>query len=211
MTVEQAPVLSEAGALAGVPASSVDTSGLRHGVLSPVETLAQSISTIAPTASPTLTVPLVFALAGNGTWLAYVIATLCILLIALCVGYYARISASCGSLYGFALSAKRPAVSATVGLAMVLAYAATGASVVGGFINYANVLVDAAGLPHLSAMLLAAARGSAQRCWWPTAMSRSRRSSCCGSRRSRSPRSALCSWSCCGVRAWATMRGICRR
>ena len=41
-----------------------------------METLAQSVSTIAPTSTPAATIPLVCALAGNGTWLAYVLATM---------------------------------------------------------------------------------------------------------------------------------------
>jgi amino acid transporter len=76
--------------------------GLRQGVLSPMETLAQSVSTIAPTATPVATIPLVCALAGNGTWLAYVLATSAILLVALCVSKFARYSASPGSLYSYA-------------------------------------------------------------------------------------------------------------
>ena len=43
--------------------------GLRHEILSPMETLAQSVSTMAPTTTPAATIPLVCALAGNGTWL----------------------------------------------------------------------------------------------------------------------------------------------
>jgi hypothetical protein len=39
--------------------------GLRREALSPVETLAQSVSTISPTAAPVATIPLVCALAGN--------------------------------------------------------------------------------------------------------------------------------------------------
>jgi hypothetical protein len=42
--------------------------GLRREVLSSMETLAQSVSTIAPTTTPLATIPLVCALAGNGTW-----------------------------------------------------------------------------------------------------------------------------------------------
>ena len=64
--------------VAEVPAHS---SGLRANILSPMETLAQSISTIAPTTTPTMTIPLVFVLAGNGTWLAYLFATAAILLV----------------------------------------------------------------------------------------------------------------------------------
>jgi len=49
--------------------------GLRAGVLGPIETLAQSVSALAPSTSPSLTIPLVFALAGNATWLVYALAT----------------------------------------------------------------------------------------------------------------------------------------
>jgi hypothetical protein len=49
--------------------------GLRHEILSPMETLAQPVSTMAPTTTPAATIPLVCALAGNGTWLAYALAT----------------------------------------------------------------------------------------------------------------------------------------
>ena len=75
--------------------------GLRRGVLSPMETLAQSISTVAPTLTPVATIPLVAALAGNGTWLAYVLATVAILLVAWCIGRFARYSSSPGSLYSY--------------------------------------------------------------------------------------------------------------
>jgi hypothetical protein len=56
--------------------------GLRREALSPEETLAQSISTISSTAIPVAIIPLVYALAGNGTWLAYILATAAIFLAA---------------------------------------------------------------------------------------------------------------------------------
>ena len=65
--------------------------GLRRGILSPMETLAQSVSTMAPTTTPAATIPLVCALAGNGTWLAYVLATVAVLLVALCIADIARL------------------------------------------------------------------------------------------------------------------------
>jgi amino acid transporter len=120
--------------------------GLRRGALSPVETLAQSVSTIAPTATPVATIPLVCALAGNGTWLAYVLATTAILLVALCVSKFARYSASPGSLYSYASMVLPPAMGAVAGWSLLLAYVATGASVIGGFYHYANLLLhDATG------------------------------------------------------------------
>jgi hypothetical protein len=59
--------------------------GLSREVLSPMETLAQSVSTIAPTTTPVASIPLVCALVGNGTWLVYFLATAAILLVALCL------------------------------------------------------------------------------------------------------------------------------
>jgi amino acid transporter len=119
-------------------------SGLRHNILSPLETLSQSISAIAPTTTPALTVPLVFALAGNGTWLAYLLACGATLLMALCIARFAQTSASPGSLYKYATDSLPALGGRTAGWALLLAYTATGASVVGGFINYARVLIPAA-------------------------------------------------------------------
>jgi amino acid transporter len=130
-------------------------SGLRHGILSPLETLSQSISAIAPTTSPALTVPLVFALAGNGAWLAYAIACAATLLIALCIARFARTSASPGSLYQFATALLPPFGARTAGWALLLAYTATGSSVVGGFLNYAHVLLPAVAGHSLPGPLLA--------------------------------------------------------
>src|SRR5258708_40250848 len=114
--------------------------GLRREVLSPLETLAQSVSTIAPTTTPAATIPLVCALAGNGTWLAYVLATAAILLVALCISRFARYSASPGSLYTYASMILPPWLGATVAWSLLLAYIATGSSVIGGFHPYANLL-----------------------------------------------------------------------
>ncbi len=130
---------------AGVSGTERDTKaasyGLRREVLSPMETLAQSISTIAPTATPVATIPLVCALAGNGTWLAYVLATTAILLVAWCVGRFARYSSSPGSLYSYASMILPPWLGTTAAWSLLLAYVATGASVIGGFYQYANVLL----------------------------------------------------------------------
>ncbi|HUA16417.1 MAG TPA: APC family permease [Verrucomicrobiae bacterium] len=129
--------------------------GLRRGILSPMETLAQSVSTMAPTTTPAATIPLVCALAGNGTWLAYVLATGAIFLVALCISRFARHSASPGSLYTYASGVLPPWLSATVAWSLLLAYIATGSSVIGGFYHYANLLLrDATG--HIaSAVFLA--------------------------------------------------------
>jgi amino acid transporter len=114
--------------------------GLRRGVLSPLETLAQSVSTMAPTTTPAATIPLVCALAGNATWLAYALAMAAVLLVAWCIGRYARYSASPGSLYTYAAMTLPPWLAATVAWSLLLAYVATGSSVIGGFYHYGNLL-----------------------------------------------------------------------
>ncbi len=120
--------------------------GLRRGVLSPIEILAQSVSTISPTATPVATIPLVCALAGNGTWLAYVLATCAVLLVALCVSKFAKYSASPGSLYSYAATALPASLGAITAWSLLLAYVATGSSVIGGFYHYGNLLLhDATG------------------------------------------------------------------
>jgi amino acid transporter len=129
--------------------------GLRREILSPMETLAQSVSTIAPTTTPVATIPLVCALAGNGTWLAYVLATIAILLVALCIARFARLSASPGSLYTYATMVLPPWLGAAVAWSLLLAYIATGASVIGGFYLYANLLLHDATGHVLSTVLLA--------------------------------------------------------
>jgi len=106
-----------------------------------LEVLAQSVSTIAPTTTPAMTIPLVFALAGNGTWLVYLLATAGIGLVALLIAAFARHTASPGSLYSYATSSLPPALASLAAWALLLAYIATGSSVAGGFINYANVLL----------------------------------------------------------------------
>jgi amino acid transporter len=120
-----------------------------------METLAQSIGTIAPTTTPVATIPLVCALAGEGTWLAYGVATVAILLVAVCVSRFARHSASPGSLYSYVATTLPPWMAATAAWSLLLAYIATGASVIGGFYHYGNLLLRDASSHPVSAVLLA--------------------------------------------------------
>src|ERR1700733_7585352 len=114
--------------------------GLHIGVLGPLETLAQSVSAMAPSTSPSLTIPLVFALAGNANWFVYLLATGATLLVGYCVSRFARLSASPGSLYTYAANSLPPAFGVVAAWGLLLAYLATGASVAGGALYYATVL-----------------------------------------------------------------------
>jgi amino acid transporter len=118
----------------------MESYGLHAGVLGPLETLAQSVSAMAPSTSPSLTIPLVFALAGNGTWFVYLLATGATLLVGFCVSRFARLSASPGSLYTYAADTLPPAFGVIAAWGLLLAYIATGASVAGGALYYGGLL-----------------------------------------------------------------------
>jgi amino acid transporter len=132
--------------------------GLRRNVLGPWETLAQSVSAIAPTATPAMTIPLVFALAGNGTWLVYIFATLAVTLVGLVIGCFGRRSASPGSLFMYTTQSLPGWAASVAGWALLLAYVATASSVAAGFFNYANALLQASlGLGMSPSVLIALA------------------------------------------------------
>ena len=114
--------------------------GLHAGALGPLETLAQSVSAMAPSTSPSLTIPLVFALAGNATWFVYLLATGATLLVGFCVSRFARLSASPGSLYTYTARYAAAGLRRYAAWALLLAYLATGASVAGGALYYTNLL-----------------------------------------------------------------------
>jgi amino acid transporter len=121
-------------------AGAAESYGLRAGVLGPVETLAQSVSAMAPSTSASLTIPLVFALAGNATWFVYLLATGVMLLVGFCVSRFAKLSASPGSLYSYTADTLPPVFGVAAAWGLLLAYLATGASVAGGALYYATVL-----------------------------------------------------------------------
>ena len=119
-----------------------------------METLAQSVSTMAPTTTPGGDDSAGLRARRKRNWLAYVLATVAIFLVALCIARFARHSASPGSLYTYASMTLPPWLSATVAWSLLLAYVATGSSVIGGFYHYANLLLrDATGHVFSAVML----------------------------------------------------------
>jgi amino acid transporter len=106
----------------------------------PARAVAISTRNVAPTATPTLVIPLVFGLGGNATWLIYLIATIGIILVARNINQFSRHTASPGSLYAYTTTGLGPWVGLISAWALLAAYAGTGAAVTGGFANYVNVL-----------------------------------------------------------------------
>ncbi len=102
--------------------SSYFAYGLRPDVLGRFETLAQSISCLAPTATPAILIPLVFASAGNSTWLVYILATIAIVLVAANVNQFASRSASPGSIYTYVAIGLGPGMGLLTGWLLLFAY-----------------------------------------------------------------------------------------
>ncbi len=127
---------------------------LRSGILSPVETLGQSVASLAPTAAPAMIIGQVFALSGNGTWLAYLVATLGLTLVAANINVFARNSASPGSLYSYTAGVLPSFWTIVSAWSLVIAYICTGIALTGGLIAYANVFLVGSGLPLPSPALL---------------------------------------------------------
>jgi len=96
--------------------------GLQQSVLSSVETLAQSIAGMAPSAAPAMTIAVVFATAGNAGWLVYLIATVCMILTALNINVFASRSSTPGSLYSYATDAGGKYLGFLTGWSVLLAY-----------------------------------------------------------------------------------------
>jgi len=135
--------------------------GLRATCLSFPETLAQSVANISPTLTPTVIVPLVFASAGNGTWLAYALATLGLMLVGANINQFARRSATPGSLYTYVTRGLGRSMGFLAGWCLLLAYVLTGAAVLAGAVNYAGLLLDTAHLHTPPVLLFAIGSGLA--------------------------------------------------
>jgi amino acid transporter len=131
----------EVGKTSAAESPTSTSYGLKSASLSPSETLAQSVALIAPTGAPVMTIPLVFGLAGQGVAIAFLISTITILLVALNVNQFARISSSPGSLYTYITDHMHPRWGVLAGWALLIAYVGTAAAVSAGVTNYANVIL----------------------------------------------------------------------
>lgn len=114
--------------------------GLQAGILSQWETMAQSLSSIAPTAAPAMVLPLVIAASGRSAWIAVALATLGVVLVAIHVNVFARDSASPGSLYAFVNSEFGHWAGVLAGWALLIAYIGTAGAVTGGIVLYVQGL-----------------------------------------------------------------------
>jgi amino acid transporter len=138
------------------PAGTSASPDLKRGLLSLPEVLAQSVANMAPSAAMALLPLLVFAGAGNGTWVAFLIALLALLCIGYCAAQFGRRINSAGSFYVWVSKALRPSYGHAAGWGLILGYIATGMATVYGFAIYGADLLTRLGAPGNNRAILVA-------------------------------------------------------
>lgn len=113
--------------------------GLRRQCLSLLAVLGQSIAGVSPTSTSVLVVGLVFASAGNGTWLAYLLATIGLLLVGLQINQFAKRSASPGAFFIYVGQTLGPSVGFMSGWALLLAYTITSATALCAAVSFTSI------------------------------------------------------------------------
>jgi amino acid transporter len=127
-------------------ASAPARTELRQECLSFTEILAQSVANIAPTATPVMNLALVFASAGQGTWLAYLLATVGLILVGININQFAKRSATPGSMYVYISKGLGPTSGFISGWCLIFAYVFTAIAVLAGLSNYAVVVFQLLGI-----------------------------------------------------------------
>lgn len=121
------------------------TSGLRAGYLGYAEVLAQSIALISPTMTASLIIPYAFSVSGEGTWLAYLFATVMLLFVVFNLNQFARRSAAPGSMYAYIGRGLGARVGVLSGWTLLWCYLFIGIAGLNGFTIFAGQLLSAFG------------------------------------------------------------------
>ncbi len=102
--------------------------------------LSQSLAGMAPTATPTVNVGIIFLSAGSGTWLTYLVSTVAVLIIAINLNVFSRTTASAGALgdyVGLGLGHRGRVITAW---ALLLAYGITAIGLITACTTYLDSL-----------------------------------------------------------------------
>ena len=135
-------------------------SGLRRSV-GFLGVLGQSVAGVAPSTTPTINIALVFAAAGSASWLAYLIGTAAVLLVALTLVPFARRFAGAGSLSEFVAHGLGPHGRLVTAWALLLAYLAVPVATLAGCAGYLQAIFKMAGLSVPTVLLVAGAGAGA--------------------------------------------------
>jgi amino acid transporter len=140
---------------------------LEAGALALPAVLAQSVSGMGLSGIVALLVPLVAVQAGAGGWLTWVICTLLILGVAVCLSALTRRITTTGGLYGLAAASLGSfgAVMSVWTMLILVGVASLGSSVIGFGIYFAQFL-DLFGLPDDRAVLAVCYVAALGAAWW---------------------------------------------
>ncbi len=123
---------------------------LRHATLSQLESLGQSIANIAPTLTPAINVAVVAKLAGAGSWLAFAIAAVGMMVVAANIGALARRHPQSGSYFIYIGRTFGPFAGAMAGWAMIAAYLVSAVATALSFTIFVGNVLHAEGLDALA-------------------------------------------------------------
>jgi amino acid transporter len=128
--------------IASADASDISVApGLRGGSLGFVETIGQSIANVAPTLTPALNITVVASIAGAGSWLAYLIASIGMMFVAGNIGVLARRHPMAGAYFIYIGRTLGNLAGHVAGWSMIAAYAGCMlACVFGGRVFVADLL-----------------------------------------------------------------------
>ena len=121
--------------------------GLKSGILSPLESLSQSIANIAPTLTPALNISVVAGLAGTSSWLSYVVATVAMLFVAANINSLARRHTLSGSFFIYIGRTLGPFAGVMAGWSMIAAYLLTAVAVIVSIGIFLGNVLTQIGLP----------------------------------------------------------------
>jgi amino acid transporter len=138
--------------------------GLRTNALGLPSLFAQSLAVISPTMTAVLIIPLAFASAGQGTWLAYAFGTLMLLFVVFCLNQFAKRSAFAGSMYAYTAKGLGPSTGVFSGWTLIWAYYFIAVAGLCGFAVFCAQLLSALGY-HGSVHPIVFFAISAVACW----------------------------------------------
>ncbi len=138
--------------------------GLRTNVLGLPSLFAQSVALISPTMTAVLIIPLAFASAGQGTWLAYAFGTVMLLFVVFCLNQFAKRSAFAGSMYAYTAKGLGPRAGVFSGWTLIWSYFFIAVAGMCGFAVFSAQLLSALGY-HGSVHPIVFFAISAVACW----------------------------------------------
>ena len=132
-------------------AGTTDAPALKkmHGLRTNVAGLPRSSPSRSPLISPTMTavliIPLAFASAGQGTWLAYAFGTVMLLFVVFCLNQFAKRTDTAGSMYIYTGKGLGPSAGVFSGWTLIWSYFFIAVAGMCGFAVFCAQLLSALG------------------------------------------------------------------